>query len=225
MIESIVRWITIGGATLAVLLQTYFRFLQLGEQRVKIEAGFFPFLRGLLGAFLIACTFYLILSGWATRETTLLGKIFGYMFILLGLILRIWAQITLGRNWSINVRLAQKHSLITTGPYSIVRHPMYSAYGLFALGTFFLTQSIGMENASIYRAVLAHEIQKTLIDTWFLFLLLVAIRACSEELALKDRFGLVFDHYEKDTGMFFPNLRNGVGMHHEKTKNLPDFPS
>ncbi len=53
---------------------------------------------------------------------------------LAGLVLAIWARRTLGKNWSANVVLKEDHELVTTGPYTYVRHPIYSAILLFVLG-------------------------------------------------------------------------------------------
>ena len=39
----------------------------------------------------------------------------------------------LGRNWSVTLEIREQHSLVTTGIYSRLRHPMYSAFWLWAL--------------------------------------------------------------------------------------------
>ena len=44
----------------------------------------------------------------------------------------------LGRNWSVTLELRTQHSLVTSGVYSRVRHPMYSAFWLWALAQVFL---------------------------------------------------------------------------------------
>src|SRR5271155_5782786 len=50
----------------------------------------------------------------------------------------------LGRNWSANVAFKQDHELITSGPYSLVRHPIYTGMILMALGTVInLGQALG----------------------------------------------------------------------------------
>ncbi len=38
-----------------------------------------------------------------------------------------WTQAELGRQWSAQLTLRDQHYLITTGPYSRIRHPMYTA--------------------------------------------------------------------------------------------------
>jgi protein-S-isoprenylcysteine O-methyltransferase Ste14 len=39
----------------------------------------------------------------------------------------------LGRNWSVTLEVRDQHTLVTRGVYSRVRHPMYSAFWLWAL--------------------------------------------------------------------------------------------
>ena len=43
-----------------------------------------------------------------------------------GLLFAVWARGYLGRNWSSSVTIKQGHELITTGPYAVVRHPIYT---------------------------------------------------------------------------------------------------
>ncbi|WP_281041231.1 isoprenylcysteine carboxylmethyltransferase family protein, partial [Mesorhizobium sp. M8A.F.Ca.ET.218.01.1.1] len=48
-----------------------------------------------------------------------------------GMALLVWARQTLGRNWSQTVSAKQDHELVTSGPYRLLRHPMYTG-GLLA---------------------------------------------------------------------------------------------
>jgi protein-S-isoprenylcysteine O-methyltransferase Ste14 len=43
-----------------------------------------------------------------------------------GLGFTVWARLHIGRNWSGLVTVKQSHELVTTGPYSMVRHPIYT---------------------------------------------------------------------------------------------------
>ena len=52
-----------------------------------------------------------------------------------GLGLSVWARHHLGRNWSQAVTLKADHQLIVSGPYSIVRHPIYCGLLTALLGT------------------------------------------------------------------------------------------
>ena len=51
-----------------------------------------------------------------------------------GLLFAVWAREHLGRNWSRSVTIKQDHELITTGPYALVRHPIYTGSLLGFLG-------------------------------------------------------------------------------------------
>jgi protein-S-isoprenylcysteine O-methyltransferase Ste14 len=39
----------------------------------------------------------------------------------------------LGHNWSVSLDLRERHTLVTTGVYAMVRHPMYTGFWLMAL--------------------------------------------------------------------------------------------
>jgi protein-S-isoprenylcysteine O-methyltransferase Ste14 len=52
-----------------------------------------------------------------------------------GLLFAVWARRYLGRNWSSSVTIKQGHELITTGPYALVRHPIYTGILTGFLGT------------------------------------------------------------------------------------------
>lgn len=61
--------------------------------------------------------------GWAAAVCTAIGIGFA-----------IWARISLGRNWSPRPAVKERHELVTTGPYSYVRHPIYTGLLLATLG-------------------------------------------------------------------------------------------
>jgi len=52
-----------------------------------------------------------------------------------GLLFAVWARVHLGRNWSRSVTIKRDHELITTGPYAMVRHPIYTGTLIGFLGT------------------------------------------------------------------------------------------
>ncbi len=59
----------------------------------------------------------------------------GAAVIVVGLLFAVWARRHLGSNWSRAVTIKQGHELITTGPYTVVRHPIYTGILTGFLGT------------------------------------------------------------------------------------------
>jgi protein-S-isoprenylcysteine O-methyltransferase Ste14 len=62
--------------------------------------------------------------GWAGLGITVAGCAFA-----------VWARILLGTNWSARVGVKQNHQFVRTGPYAVVRHPIYAGLLLAILGT------------------------------------------------------------------------------------------
>jgi protein-S-isoprenylcysteine O-methyltransferase Ste14 len=52
-----------------------------------------------------------------------------------GLLFTVWARLHLGRNWSGAVTIKDGHELVTSGPYALVRHPIYTGLLLAFLGS------------------------------------------------------------------------------------------
>ncbi|MCL4403777.1 isoprenylcysteine carboxylmethyltransferase family protein [Patescibacteria group bacterium] len=52
-----------------------------------------------------------------------------------GIALAIWARYHLGRNWSNHPDIKEGHELVTSGPYRLLRHPIYTGMLAALLGT------------------------------------------------------------------------------------------
>jgi protein-S-isoprenylcysteine O-methyltransferase Ste14 len=66
---------------------------------------------------------------------TMIVYLLGLLMVVAGLAFAIWARAHLGRNWSGTVTVKENHELIRSGPYAIVRHPIYTGLLLAVLGT------------------------------------------------------------------------------------------
>lgn len=59
----------------------------------------------------------------------------GTAVVAIGLLFCVWARVHLGANWSASVTVKQGHELVRTGPYRLVRHPIYTGLLLALIGT------------------------------------------------------------------------------------------
>lgn len=110
--------------------------------------------------------------------------------VLFGAVLAVWSSKSLGQQSSDKVEVRDKHSLITRGPYSRVRHPGYTARMIIDWGVFFLffnvLQFIGLlawVGVAYRKAVLEEEL-----------------------LSSEKGFGQEYKDYVLNTGRFLPKL-------------------
>jgi len=59
----------------------------------------------------------------------------GILITASGCLFTVWARVHLGRYWSSNITLKEGHKIITTGPYRLVRHPIYTGLLTALFGT------------------------------------------------------------------------------------------
>ena len=66
---------------------------------------------------------------------SLIAAIVGLSLTWVAILFAIWARLTLGDNWSAKPMVKEKHKLVTSGPYALARHPIYTGMLLAAAGT------------------------------------------------------------------------------------------
>jgi protein-S-isoprenylcysteine O-methyltransferase Ste14 len=71
---------------------------------------------------------------WAERPAAAWAVILGTLVYAAGLWLFRRSHKDLGKNWSISLEIRDQHRLVSNGVYQHVRHPMYSAFWLMAVG-------------------------------------------------------------------------------------------
>ena len=75
-----------------------------------------------------------VFQGHAVTSSLWLQGI-GLAVFVLGLALAVWARVYLGRNWGMPMSQKVDPELVTAGPYSSIRHPIYSGIILAMIGT------------------------------------------------------------------------------------------
>jgi protein-S-isoprenylcysteine O-methyltransferase Ste14 len=96
----------------------------------------------------------------------------------------------LGRSFSGLLQIMNGANLVTTGLYTRVRHPMYAAIAIYALGQLLLIPNWIAGPSNLIVAV-------------FIYL----VRVPREEVLLQQAFGDEFEHYKANSGIIFPRLR------------------
>jgi len=105
-----------------------------------------------------------------------------------GLLFAIWAREHLGRNWSRSVTIKEGHELITTGPYRVVRHPIYTGILAGFLGT----------------AIAISEVRGFIAFALVFFALW--LKLSREEQWMRSQFGEAYAAYAQKTAALVPYL-------------------
>jgi protein-S-isoprenylcysteine O-methyltransferase Ste14 len=134
---------------------------------------------------------YLLSPPWWVWTRLPLGELVKWLGIVIAiapLFYLVWVHQHLDTQWSIALELQEDHKLITSGPYSRVRHPMY-------LGIF------------VYTAGLILIASDLLVSLFFAFSIWVNYRRIpGEEEMMIEQFGDEYRDYMKRTGRLIPRL-------------------
>ena len=146
--------------------------------------------------FFLILAFWLIINNhsafdWISERfipATVALRSMGIVVMFSGLSFAVWARIHLGQYWSGRVTIKVDHRLIRTGPYKIVRNPIYTGILFGFIGTALVIGEI--------RVFLA--IALILVGIW--------LKIKAEEKFLLDEFGQQFLQYKKEVKMLIPYI-------------------
>lgn len=105
-----------------------------------------------------------------------------------GLGFAVWARRHIGRNWSGVITVKEDHELVTSGPYSLVRHPIYSGL-LLAFAGSALASMHWRGAAALALATMA-----------------IMLRVRGEEVVMRGRFGEDYLRYAARVAPLVPFL-------------------
>ena len=133
-----------------------------------------------------------LLTPWLDFANYKLTGWCGYIgtMIFAGAIFMLWrSHADLGRNWSATLCITGQHSLVISGVYRRIRHPMYTAHLLWAIAQGFL-----LSNWLAGWAFLVLSVP------------LYVIRIPREEKMMLERFGEEYREYMSRTGRLIPRM-------------------
>ena len=114
----------------------------------------------------------------------------GVFFLTLAALLSWTSTRALGRQWRLDAGLSADHELVMTGPYRIIRHPIYTSMLCVLLGVGFMITSWPLFVTAIVVFILGTE-----------------IRVRIEDKLLASRFGDRFHTYHRSVGAYIPFLK------------------
>jgi protein-S-isoprenylcysteine O-methyltransferase Ste14 len=176
-------------------VRIYYRSQNLGRTS---EKEYTEKTKAMITLMLAILGYFLTLGLWIVIPQTIqwfqiplppLVRWFGAGMAGIAIILTVWIHQTLGRQYSAKLEIQKDHMLITVGPYSRVRHPMYTTLNLFSLSVSVITANLLLIFFAISIAIPFFWIVK------------------AEEEILIEQFGDEYLEYMKYTGRFLPRLR------------------
>jgi protein-S-isoprenylcysteine O-methyltransferase Ste14 len=109
----------------------------------------------------------------------------GIVLFALGLAFAIWARVHIGRNWGTPMTQKEEPEMVTSGPYHLVRHPIYSGILTAGVGT-----AVALNGLWLIAVVLA--------GVYFVY------SATVEERFLTEQFPDAYPAYKRATRMLVP---------------------
>ncbi|NOY27894.1 MAG: isoprenylcysteine carboxylmethyltransferase family protein [Oligoflexia bacterium] len=145
------------------------------------------------GAQIFPLVAWVLGDGLASADLALAAplRVVGVALCVGGVALFWWVHATLGENFSPRLDMRPGHTLVTTGPYRWVRHPMYTTNLLLVPGWGLLTG-----NALVF------------VLPAVALVVMLAVRLPDEESMLAERFGDEWRVWAAQTGRLLPRLRS-----------------
>lgn len=191
---AIVAEVVVMGAFLLIAVAIVIDFRNYHRQSKNVVSSDRSLVEtGSMTAFFVA--YYLVIR-FRVLETGLGGPVrevlivTGLALIAIGVVFNIWGRLRLKSSWANQIRIYEGQRLLTSGPYSVVRHPLYASLIWIFVG-----------GSMIY----ANPVSLAL--TLAVFVPMMLVRGRKEDALLLQNFSGEYEAYRSRTGMFFPKLR------------------
>jgi protein-S-isoprenylcysteine O-methyltransferase Ste14 len=126
--------------------------------------------------------------GWTFLPPSAIWIPVGLLVTVAGLGMAVWARVHLGASWSGRVGIRSDQKLVRSGPYALVRHPIYTGVVTAFLGT----------------AICGGQVQGLLAAGMMLVSYVVKIRI--EERLLVEHFGDEYRVYQREVKALVPTI-------------------
>jgi protein-S-isoprenylcysteine O-methyltransferase Ste14 len=192
------RVVLVAYFVLYVGVRAYYRARTgtLNEKPTPVE-GIIPALRVILRVpWMALMLVWMIAPAWLQWSSAAAPQALSWLgvgFMGVSLMLLTWVHHTLGDNFSPTLKVKEGQTLVTGGPYRLVRHPMYAAVFLSVIGVCLITAN------------------------WLIILISIpgiapamAKRMEMEEAMMVEKFGDRYRVYMQSTGRVLPKIRMKV---------------
>jgi len=194
--EAVFRVIFVAGAGVGTLVRLYYmrKVSESGqsisrkhEDRIRIALIVSCNALGMIGGLM-----YVIAPQrmrWATLPLPTWSRWVGVGLGVISNPLLLWTHHALGKNWSGTLEIKEEHTLVTSGPYRWVRHPMYTTFFVSGLASLLVSANGVIGGGWLGQAIVA------------------ALRVGDEEALMIEEYGDQYRAYMQRTGRFLPRIR------------------
>jgi len=184
VISTICLWLLLS----AIAINFYFskKNAVVKEKKSIVETG------SMLAFFIVnVLLVYLKIGALVLSENAdIVLAVLGTIFIVAGTIVNVAGRLALKENWANQIRIYAYHTLVESGVYKYIRHPLYASTIMMMYGFSFL-----FANPIVF-----------MLNT-IIFIPFMVYRAKQEDSMLAITFPEAFTEYKSKTGLFIPKFK------------------
>lgn len=193
MSETDYKYLLAALITLSGVIRSIYELRHRGIERVvAYYEGRERFFVRWVGLFLTGPALVYLFSSWLDFASFHLDdrlRLAAAWLMLLNILFFLWIHIALGMNWSPILEIRKEQSLVTTGPYKYIRHPMYTSIFVHCILMWALTANhiVGLSGLLAFGSIYPFRVR-------------------TEEEMMTDEFGDRYKAYMRRTGRLLPKL-------------------